>query len=273
MTELTDWIGRRMERDDVPSAFDANALVATLGVKRPEFRDGDPLPPMWHWMSFLDAAPRQKIGPDGHAERGDFLPPIELPRRMFAGADTTFLAPLVIGETARMEIEVVSVQEKTGRTGRLVLLGVERRMSCRGQLAVVEKQTAVYREAGAGATTPDQAPADAEWSWEVPVDPVMLFRFSALTFNGHRIHYDRPYTTGVEHYPGLVVHGPLIAISLLESLHQAGQPAPASFSFRAVAPLFDDAPFQAQGRRTDAGASLWAKGPDGRLAMRADVTF
>jgi 3-methylfumaryl-CoA hydratase len=237
---------------------------------------GDPLPPLWHWLYFLEAAPMSKIAPDGHGERGEFLPPIPLPRRMWAGSRFTFQGePLRIGDTARRVSEIKSIEPKTGSTGSMVFVTVRHTLAGAKGTALLEEHDIVYREAakpGEMAREPKPAPTDSTAATTIVPDPVLLFRFSALTFNGHRIHYDRRYATQVEGYPGLVVHGPLIATLLLDLLRDnLPQSNITRFTFRAVNPLFDTAPFWICGNPEDNGKTirLWAKDAEGALAMEA----
>jgi 3-methylfumaryl-CoA hydratase len=221
--------------------------------------------------------PASEIGPDGHPQRGGFLPPVPLPRRMWAGGRLSFSAPLPIEAEARRTSQVMSVNTKTGKTGNLVFVTVKHELAHEGQLCVTEEHDIVYRDMpqpGAAAPAPKMAPLDAAWSREITPDPVLLFRYSALTFNGHRIHYDRSYVTEVEGYPGLIVHGPLIA-TLLADLLQRNLPQArmTSFSFRAVGSIFDIEPFTVCGRPDADGKTvhLWAQNMRGELAMQAEA--
>ncbi len=274
---LGGWRGRRMTVTDTVAAAPIAALSATLDEDRPPPEPGDEVPPGWHWLYALPKPRRSDVGPDGHGKRGGFLPPIDLPRRMFAGSSMTFHRAVRIGDTIRLDSEVKDVKFKEGRTGRLAFVTVSRRISRLGELAIEEEQTLVYRDppkAGSLEGSPDPAPIDAAWRSEIVPDPVLLFRFSALTFNAHRIHYDRPYATGVEGYPGLVVQGPLIALLLLEAC-RAQRPGwwVEAFAFRARRPVFDTAPFTVAGRWGAGGATgeLWAADAEGWLAMSATV--
>lgn len=255
----------------------ALALAATLDRDPASIGDGAPLPPLWHWAYFTPKAPRSAIGPDGHPRRGGFLPPIDLPRRMFAGVDMTFHRPLLLGRPTQRRAEVTGVEFKQGRQGQLAFVTVAITYSQDGTPCLEETQTIVYREAGGtvpplDGDEPPAAPAGA-WTELVRPDPVLLFRFSALTFNGHRIHYDRPYATEVEGYPALVVHGPLVAM-LLAELAGANAPRPLrSFTFRAAAPIFDTAPFRLVGIPGETGADLHALRCDGQVAVKASVTY
>ena len=277
--EWATWIGRSDHRVDVVTASPVARLAAALDRADPPPRDGDPLPPLWHWLYFLPQDRESDIGADGHARRGAFLPPIPLPRRMWAGGRLTFHAPLRVGETIARESQIVDVADKQGRSGPLVFVVVRHTISGDSGIAIVEEHDIVYRGAartGAGDAPPARAPVDAAWSREIHPDPVLLFRYSALTFNGHRIHYDRRYATDAERYPGLVVHGPLIATLLADLLRRAlPQARLATFAFRAMRPLFDGEPFFVRGKpaRDGAAVHLWAESLHEALAMDATATL
>lgn len=266
MADMTDWIGRERRRVEVLAPGDLARLAAVLD--RPEAPTE--VPPAWHWACAVETPRQSQIGPDGHPLRGGFMPPIAAPRRMFAAADMQFAAPLLAGVETEWVERIASISEKAGKSGPLTFVEVERRISQGGALCVAETQTIVYRPApapGEPAPYPVAAPDDADWRVTVTPDAALLMRFSAATFNAHRIHYDRAYAVEVEGYPGLVVHGPLIALSLLEAL-PPGQIV-TRFSFRAVRPLFDGAAFEACGKLSGDGAELWARSAEGWLAMTA----
>ena len=272
---LQQWVGRTEVKQDVIQAGLADALAATLDRAAPTAG----LPPLWHWIYFWTVAPASEVGADGHPQRGGFLPPVPLPRRMWAGGRLTFTAPLTLGQPATRTSRILDVSAKNGATGTLAFVTVRHEIAQDGRIAVTEEHDIVYRglpQPGAAAPAGKPAPADAAWSREITPDPVLLFRYSALTFNGHRIHYDRSYVTGVEGYPGLIVHGPLIATLLLDLLHRHMPEATvAQFSFRAVGPLFDIEPFTVCGQPGEDGRSvkLWAQNSRGELAMQADATI
>ena len=255
------------------------ALSATLDRDDPFPRVGDPLPPLWNWLYFLPIDRLSEIDHDGHPRRGDFLPPVPLPRRMFAGGRLQFHRVLRVGDNISRISRIVDVSGKEGRTGPLVFVLVRHEISNDEGVAVTEEQDLVYRDnprPGNPGQTPQAAPGDATWTREIHPNEVLLFRYSALTFNGHRIHYDRRYATEVEGYPGLVVHGPLVATLLLDLLGRNMPDASvASFSFRAVRPLFDIAPFCVCGRIEGDGktAKLWAMDVEGCLAMDATAAL
>lgn len=277
--EWATWIGGSERSIDRVTAAPIARLAATLDRDDPAPREGDPLPPLWHWLYFLPHHRESEIGPDGHARRGGFLPPIPLPRRMWAGGRLTFHAPLHVGEAIVRESQIVDVVHKEGRTGPLAFVVVRHTISGERGVAIVEEHDIVYRPAprnDEAETATKRAPVDATWSREIHPDAVLLFRYSALTFNAHRIHYDRRYASEVEHYPGLVVHGPLIATLLVELLRHAVPHARiAAFAFRATHPLFDGEPFFVRGRPVPDAASvrLWAANPHGALAMDATATL
>ncbi|HEY9067504.1 MAG TPA: MaoC family dehydratase N-terminal domain-containing protein [Burkholderiaceae bacterium] len=275
MQDLKAWLGRTETQSDNIAAAPLQALAATLDVDVP----ATALPPLWHWIFFTPKARAGEIGPDGHPRRGGFLPPVALPRRMWAGGRLEWHAPLHVGDAATRTSRIVKVDEKQGKSGALVFVTVRHEISGPRGLALTEEHDIVYRgeaprpRPGAAAPPAQPAPADAAFAREIVPDPVLLFRYSALTFNGHRIHYDRRYATEVEGYPGLVVHGPLIA-TLLMDLARRERPAllPRRFSFKAVHPVFDIHPFAVCGRDEAPGClALWARDAEGRLAMLATL--
>jgi 3-methylfumaryl-CoA hydratase len=276
---LREWLGRLESGVDQVTSAPIAALSATLDRDDPPPQPGDPVPPLWHWLYFLPIHRQSELGPDGHAKRGGFLPPVPLPRRMYAGGRLEFHRPLQVGDTIHRVSRIVDVSLKEGRTGALVFALVRHEISIGKGLALIDEQDLVYRESprpGDPVPKPQVAPGGASWTREIRPDDVLLFRYSALTFNGHRIHYDRRYTTEVEGYPGLVVHGTLIATLLLDLLRRNLEGASVRrFSFRAVRPVFDIAPFSVCGRvEQDQGTvKLWAADADGWLAMDATATF
>ena len=275
---LRGWIGRTETGDDVVTATPLRALTATLDRDDAPQQPGDAIPPCWHWLYFLPVHRQSEIGPDGHPRRGGFLPPVPLARRMWAGSRIEFAEPLRVGQRISRRSSIDDVRLKEGRTGPLVFVDVRHEISAEGRAAVVDEHHIVYRDMPrTGEPMPGgvAAPADENWSRRIVPDDVLLFRFSALTFNGHRIHYDRRYVTTVEGYPGLVVHGPLIATLLLDLLRrELPQPRVTQFTFRAVKPLFDTAPFEICGRREGPRTvKLWARDADGHLAMDASATL
>jgi 3-methylfumaryl-CoA hydratase len=282
--DLRQWIGRTETARDTVTANPVAALRATLDYPDEPVPTGTVLPPLWHWLYFLPVHQQSELGPDGHPRRGGFLPPVALPRRMWAGGRLEFHSPLEVGDDIERTSTIDDVTTKTGRSGPLVFVTVRhevRRAGAPGNPALVEYHDIVYRgEQRPGEPTPEPkpAPTGAAWHREVLGDAVLLFRYSALTFNGHRIHYDRQYVTEVEGYPGLVVHGPLLA-TLLVDLVRRHEPHRelAAFRFRAVRPVFDSRPFSVNGAPAGAeqGADtvrLWIADHDGWLAMDAAAT-
>ena len=278
---LQDWIGRTETVSDTATATPYAALAATLDWPAERPSAGTPLPPLWHWLYFLPLHPQSEIGPDGHARRGGFLPPVPLPRRMWAGSDFAFHAPLSIGDALQRTSTIVDVREKSGRTGPLIFVKVRHEIRRAGEAAVAltEHHHIVYRAAPSPddvAPPPQPAPAVSAWERRIVPDDVLLFRYSALTFNGHRIHYDRKYVTEVEGYAGLVVHGPLIATLLMDLLRrQLPQAQVLRFEFKAVRPTVDIHPFSVHGQPSDDGRSvrLWGRDHEGFLTMDATATI
>ncbi len=280
--DASRWIGRTETLDDVVTIAPIASMVATLDNGNSAPGPGDALPPLWHWLYFLPRPKRSEIGPDGHAARGGFLPPVPLPRRMWAGGRLAWHDPLRIGDSIERISRIDDVTTKHGKSGDLVFVRVVHTISTARGLALTEEHDIVYRDQpipGSPSPTPPQARADEAWATRVVPDDVLLFRYSALTFNGHRIHYDRRYVTEVEGYPGLVVHGPLIATLLVELLRERMPDAtPSHFAFRAVSPLFalvEPQAFDVCGRPSDDGETvdLWARNADGALAMQATATL
>ena len=268
-----NWIGRTERQTDHITAMPVAALAATLDRDDPAPVAGTELPPPWHWLYFTPLARHSEIGPDGHPKRGEFLPPVPLPRRMWAGSQLEFHQPLRVGDDISRASRIVDVNGKTGRSGSLVFVKVHHEISGPRGLAISEEHDIVYRDdpvPGAPAPVPRQAPVDEAFSREITPDPVLLFRYSALTFNGHRIHYDRSYVTEVEGYPGLVVHGPLTATLLLDLLRrEMPQMRVRRFGFRAVRPLFDGHRFTVCGRPDGGSVRLWTRDHEGCLTMDA----
>ena len=274
---LRSWIGKQETLQDQVTRFPIAALSATLDRDDLPPQPGDPLPPLWHWLYFLPTARQSVLGPDGHPARGGFLPPVPLPRRMWAGGRLTFHQPLRVGEAISRVSTVQDVTIKHGRNGALCFVLVRHEVFGESGLALVEEHDIVYRDAaqpGEAPAAPRPVRTDDTWRRDIYPSEPLLFRYSALTFNSHRIHYDRRYVTETEGYPGLVVHGPLIATLLIDLLRRNSVQTVASFKFRAVSPLFDVAPFSVHGAPDGAGgAALWARNAAGNLAMEAEARF
>ena len=280
LAHLRAWLGRTETVEQALSPWTAGALAATLRNQAGDWAVGEPLPPLWHWSGFAPAAPQNQLGPDGHPARGGFLPPVPLPRRMWAGSQLEFIAPLRVGEPARKTATVADIAVKQGKGGALVFVQVVHEVRDRaGALLLRDNQDIVYREAPwpgeapAATVAPPAAPA---WTVQHLPDPTLLFRYSALTFNGHRIHYDHPYATQVEGYADLVVHGPLIATLMLEAAqrHHPGRTVRA-YRFKAVRPLVCNRPLVVCGHalQSDGSVALWAEDGEGALLQQATAHF
>jgi len=273
-----DWVGRSQTLYDTVSAYPARALALTLNhANGQDLGAGDALPTIWTWMNFLPLSSMSEVGPDGHPRRGGFLPPVELPRRMWAGSRCVFEAPVRIGDSIERKSTITKIAEKSGAAGAMVLLTVAHEVRANGVIAMREEQDLAFIAIAERYTPPAPAPLPAcDWCEAVCVDPVMLFRFSALTFNGHRIHYDRSYTKEVERYPGLVVHGPLQAILLFDAaLRRAPTGArPASLQFRGMRPLFDFDTITLNGRTDENGElHLYTANGEGLIGMQARIAW
>jgi 3-methylfumaryl-CoA hydratase len=278
LAHLQQWIGREELIVDRANPSLARGLLATLDRADLLEAASVDMPLTAHWLHFHAAVPQSELGPDGHPQRGGFLPPVPLPRRMWAGSRLKFSRRMRTGETIEKRSTVTDVRATEGRSGKLAFVTVRHEIGGDNGAVLIEQQDIVYRELATAANSarqPRRAEAKPQWRRQVTPDPVMLFRYSALTFNGHRIHYDHPYVTRVEGYAGLVVHGPLIATLLLDLLErERPQAIVQEFSFRAVAPLFDTAPFFVCGTEHEAGkATLWAENKAGELTMEATATL
>ena len=277
LDELERHIGARHVVTDVVTATPANLLRLAFDRPEPEFKDGDVLPPGWHILYFLPRFAPGDLRADGTPASSGVVPDMPLPRRMFAGQTFRFHRPLRIGQSLRQETELTDIAAKAGGTGTLVFVTVVNRIAGPDGLAIEDERRTVYREevkAGERNQAPrrEPVPTDVPWRRTVTADPILLFRFSALTFNSHRIHYDHQWAMGVEGYPALVVHGPLTSALLLDFARDHN-PARAitSFTTQARAPLFENTPFELRGRPSAAGCEVWAVTPEGTVAMSAQV--
>lgn len=273
--DWSPWIGRTETVHDGLAPAQAQSAAAMLDLDPTTYRDGVALPTLWHWFYFLPRAPQGSLSSDGHPERGGFLPPVALPRRMFAGARLTIHKPLTLGIPAEREGTILDVKQKTGKSGTLAFVTVRYRFIQQGDVRIEEEQDIVYREPGAPVPAPvtvvrPPLPPEA-WVRHLVPDTRLLFRFSALTFNAHRIHYDRPYAMHEEGYPGLVVHGPLIAVLLADLVHRHDPREITKFRFKGLAPLFDFGDVQLSGLAAAAGIALAAHGTDGTQTMSAEA--
>jgi 3-methylfumaryl-CoA hydratase len=271
--KFSAWVGRQESATDVLNPGRANALRAALGETH-FLGAGDMLPPLYHWLYFWNVQPPTYLGVDGHPATGGFLPPIPLPRRMWAGGRLKFIKPLILGERVTRTSTILEIQEKAGKSGPLIFVTVRHELSGENGIAVIEEQDIVYREpaapTGIASAKENAAVPEASWHREVCPDTVLLFRYSALTMNGHRIHYDRPYAVQEEAYPALVVHGPLQA-TLLADLASRNLKGPITgFDFRGQSPAFDTAQLHICGEPTESGARLWTE-QDGVTTMAATI--
>ena len=278
LEELKKWIGEKETDVDYVTIPSVYRLSATLDRDDPMPKFGDPLPIGWHQLLFPRIVRHSQVGADGHPARGDFLPPVPLPRRMFAGKRNTFHAPVKVGDEVHRQSVIQSVTPKEGRTGQMVFVTVKTEISTSRGLAITEEQDIVYREEpdpNAPPPPPQKAPGEAVWVDRVTPDSVMLFRYSALTFNGHRIHYDHPYVTQVEKYPDLVMNGGLTTLLVSELARKFG-PAPLrTMASRNVRPLFVNREITLCGEPSADGksAKLWAQDDTGALALSAEAEF
>ncbi|MBV7569520.1 MaoC family dehydratase N-terminal domain-containing protein [Pseudomonas sp. PDM27] len=271
-SDFSAWIGRRQESQDRISFTLVKRIAATLGEPAP--RSGESLPPLWHWAFFQEPVTADELGPDGHPALGGFLPPAHNRNRMWAGSRLEFYQPLTVEADVTCVSTILNVEEKHGRTGSLLFVTVRHEYFQDGKRALQDEQDIVYREPTPPKLSGTEAIPQGQWRDPVVPSPTLLFRYSAVTFNGHRIHYDWPYVTDTEGYPGLVVHGPLIATLNLRAFSKAHPNARLKrFTFRGVRPLISPQPFEVGGRLIDSGkAQLWAGNQDG-TAQIGEVEF
>ena len=273
--KILEWINKTTEVEDTIRLQPANFMEATLN-RPPKLKEGDNLPPLWHWIYFLEAKPESDLGRDAHPKKGDFLPPIQLPRRMWAGGRFTFCNDLVIGEKAKKITTIRKIVEKEGSAGPLCFITLEHKIYSKEEISIIEEQDLVYLQDQQGSKSLPLAQNSIErsdFSQEIHPSEILLFRYSALTFNGHRIHYDLDYARNVEGYDGLVFHGPLTATLLLDlALKEKNQPIK-KYSFRGTAPLSNLDCFWIEGKYKDDSAILWARRKDGVVAMKAKAEF
>ena len=282
LEHLRGWIGRTRSDEDVIAARHARLMAATVGADAASIVDGAALPPLWHWLWFLEGLPPGQLGRDGHAERGGFLPPVPLSNRMWAGGRIAFIAPVRIGSTVRRRSAILNVAHKHGRSGDLVFVTVLHELSTpQGAPLLREEHDLVYRQPAQGTRpaateTPSNAVApdgpDGSISRLTP-DSTMLFRYSALTFNGHRIHYDADYSREVEGYPGLVIHGPLVATLLAAHAERIGGRTLRRYDYRCLAPAFLGDTIALHAQVVADRATLRASLPDGALSVGAEASF
>jgi 3-methylfumaryl-CoA hydratase len=273
IAHLRGWIGTEDIGTDIVSADLARKYHAMLDHPGAPPQPGEVVPRLMHFCLAQPAAPTAGLGADGHPARGGFLPPVPLPRRMWAGGSLTFHADLKVGDIVRRVSRIDDVVIKEGRTGTLCFVTVQHRLEANGGLAVEERQDLVYREAAAPAAAAKAPPAAEQGAWQraMTASPPLLFRYSALTFNGHRIHYDRRYASEVEGYPGLVVHGPLQAAWLIGFAGELRGSPPKHFNFRGLAPVFDGDAFSLHATERDGRLKLWTARQDGPVCMQAEA--
>jgi 3-methylfumaryl-CoA hydratase len=278
LDHLRQWIGRTAEASDVVTAQLVKGLRATLFQEVGEPKPGDAAPWTAHWCLAPPVFPMSQLSQDGHPARGGFLPPVPLPRRMWAGGELEFSDLLRVGDEVKRTSRIADVTMKTGSTGVLCFVSVEHLITTARGTALRERQDIVYRDMASGQQAPPAKPAApppvAKHRESHMSDPVLLFRYSALTFNGHRIHYDRDYVTKVEGYPGLIFHGPLQAsfiVELAAKLH--GGTAPKKFSYRGLQPLFEGSEFSVNANDTGAGMELWTANSEGQPTMKGTATW
>jgi 3-methylfumaryl-CoA hydratase len=278
-TDFSGWIGKSETEHGIASAYAAEYFTLTLDRDDPPFGDGDALPPAWHYFYFHELVALAATGEDGHRAKGDFMPPLPFPRRMWAGSKMRFESPIRIGEKMRKVITIADIAMKEGKSGKMCFVTTtEEVFGEDGRLTTSEERTQVYREPAdpnAPPPPPRPAPADAVWSRTVHPSSVLLFRYSALTMNSHRIHYDKDYVRDVEGYPGLLVHGPLTMTLMLDLFRRENPDATMkTLDLRAVSPVYDTMDFSVHGAPGEDGAcKLWAMTGEGALAMSADITF
>jgi len=274
---LRQWIGRSQEASDIVTAQLVKGLRATLFQEVGEPKAGDTAPFTVHWCLAQPVFPMSMLGPDGHPTRGGFLPPVPLPRRMWAGGELQFIDPLRVGDEAKRTSRISDVTVKSGSTGTLCFVAVEHVITTSRGVAIRERHDIVYRDIGGAPAAAPKAPPPppvAKHRESHVSDPVLLFRYSALTFNGHRIHYDRDYVTKVEGYPGLIFHGPMQAAFIVElaaKLHD-GQP-PKKLAYRGVQPLFEGTEFSVNASDKDGGMELWVANAEGQPTMKGTATW
>lgn len=271
---LAEWIGRTETATQEAERWPVAGLCAALDKETAPSR-GEPVPPPAHWLYFGPTVPQSKIGPDGHPRRGDFLPPLSQPRRMWAASDITFSGDIRVGDTVTKTARIADIALKDGKSGTLVFVKIASRLEVDGREVLSETQTLVYRDHPVPGEAPPPsklAPAKPAWSCRIDPDPTLLFRYSAVTFNAHRIHYDQPYATEAEGYRGIIVQGQLTATLLLDQFRtRYPDRAIRTFSFRALKPLYSGAPFFLEGMPAETGFRLWARDAVGEVSMTAEL--
>jgi 3-methylfumaryl-CoA hydratase len=277
LDHLRQWIGRSTQASDIVTAQLVRGLRATLFLEIGEPKPGDAAPFTTHWCLAQPVFPASELGPDGHPARGGFLPPVPLPRRMWAGGELEFIDTLRVGDEATRTSRIADVTLKSGSTGTLCFVSVNHEITTPRGIAIRERQDIVYRDVSPASSAPVKpagAPPTAQHHETHIADTVLLFRYSALTFNGHRIHYDRDYVTKVEGYPGLVFHGPMQAALLVEfAAKLRGGSVPKKFAYRGVQPLFEGGEFSVNANPTDSGMDFWTANSERQPTMKGTATW
>lgn len=271
-TDWSAWLGKQETYEEFINPSHIKKIALSLNAKIPQ--EGEELPELWQWALFIDPLSLPELGEDGHPKRGGFLPPADNRNRMWAGGRLRFIRPLIIGQFGKRVSTIHAIKEKEGSTGKLLFVTVKHGYFQNDELCIDEEQDIVYREPSPPKLVGTEKAPLATWSENIEPSSVMLFRYSAVTFNGHRIHYDFPYATEKEGYPGLVVHGPMIATYVLHGFrHAHPNKKITSFAFRGLRPLICPTPFSVEGRITEEGkASVWAQ-QDGTIAQQAELSF
>ncbi len=272
--DIKSWIGKSIKSEDYISDFPVRAMSSVFDYESENFIE---VPYGWHWLYFLNLPLQKNLGLDGHEKRIGFMPPIDLPIRMYAGGEINYFKPILIGVKLKKTSSIVSIENKEGSTGKLTFLKIKHEITNKKEILINEIQNLVYREDKKSQKTKStigiKAPNnfDYEKSWET--SPEMLFRYSALTHNTHKIHYDFPYATGVEGYPQIVVHGPLMATFLLDLISNiiTNKQKLINFTFRLKSPVFVGGTIFAQAIKTKNGLDLWIKDQNGYQSLTAEA--
>lgn len=278
MQKFSEWIGKKQISEDRCDQRSIQMLQALLNQKNQPIQE---VPHLFHWMNFPHVVNQSEIGSDGHPQKGDFLPPIPFPRRMWAGSRLEFIQPILVGQNLRRVSEIEDIQFKQGKNGALYFVTLNHLIYADDVLVIKEQQDIVYKQdtpptPPSSTINPPSISPELNYSFkqQYTLDTTALFRYSALTFNGHKIHYDRSYATQIEGYPGLVVHGPLLATLLMQTLHDKyPDKIIHKFEFRAIKPVFDFNEFYICGDVHEQSAELWIEHVDGQIAMKAKVVF
>ncbi len=272
LSHLRQWIGRTETQSELLTPSQVQRFNATFD-RTSDLTLGAEAPLLIHLCLCQPAVPTAELGPDGHPARGGFLPPVPLPRRMWAGGAFTFHAPIRIGDTVTRQSEILDVVVKEGRSGTLCFVTVEHRISSGDTLAVTERQDIVYRDISSAMVPEGETAPKGHVSRGIIASAPLLFRYSALTFNGHRIHYDNPHTTKTEGYPGLIIHGPMQATLLAQLAADVRGSVPASFRFRSLSPIFDTDDFYINADEDGDDLLLWTNRTGGPVAMEATASW